>query len=548
MKRVVIFFFAFFAFIPFVSASCTNYYDDGNDAATFGYVVANDVTYVDTCTSSTQLKEYYCSGTSLASSTNTCGSCHDGVCYSSTCSTSEECNPVLRSWCSGSSWSTSGYCTDSHLQCYLVDSTCAASTCTEGACDYQNHKYCSGNSWISTNYCDTTHCGSDTNSRGYCFCADTTDTTETSCTDNKDNDCDGSVDCNDSDCAGQAGCLCTDGESQSCSTDVGACTLGTQMCSGGNWGTCSGVGPSTELCDGIDNNCDGEIDENCTCVPGDTRDCGANVGVCKAGIQICQSDATWSVCYGASYAASEIEQCNGVDDDCDGLIDEGCSCVAGTNQSCGSDVGACQVGLQSCVNGTWTECNGDIAPFPEICGDGIDNDCDGLVDSQDDTCAEANVTLTNISIGTTNITVNVTVQCTQDSDCDSGYVCTRAQCVKEIVTESSSSSLTSKVNTTALISSDLSSLQTSSSPASDLWVYALLIFFFLFLLGFLFWYLQKRKRLSSTKTSPQKSQTLLKTVSSPSFPMPFAKTPPKKGFVDKELEASFKESSQLFRK
>ena len=74
---------------------------------------------------------------------------------------------------------------------------------------------------------------------------------------------------------------------------------------------------------------------------------------------------------------------NEVDDDCDGQTDEGFdvggACVVGT--------GACAVnGVLICDYGQYaTTCQGTPAlPSDEIGGDGIDNDCDGYVD---ETCA-----------------------------------------------------------------------------------------------------------------------------------------------------------------
>ena len=79
---------------------------------------------------------------------------------------------------------------------------------------------------------------------------------------------------------------------------------------------------------------------------------------------------------GINPGASDV-QCNGVDNDCDGQIDEG-YVTATTN--CG--VGECgRTGMRSCVNGN--EVNSCVAgnPVAEIC-DGKDNDCDAQIDDQ----------------------------------------------------------------------------------------------------------------------------------------------------------------------
>src|SRR6185295_18337556 len=55
---------------------------------------------------------------------------------------------------------------------------------------------------------------------------------------------------------------CKDGETQTCGSDVGACKPGLETCHHGVFGPCVGaVGPFDEICNGIDDNCDGQIDE-----------------------------------------------------------------------------------------------------------------------------------------------------------------------------------------------------------------------------------------------------------------------------------------------
>ncbi|HDD72582.1 MAG TPA: hypothetical protein ENG00_00660, partial [Candidatus Aenigmarchaeota archaeon] len=82
---------------------------------------------------------------------------------------------------------------------------------------------------------------------------------------------------------------CTNGETRECGppselNGVGICKTGTSTCVNGIWGECIGaIFPEDEICDGLDNNCNGEVDEICTCKHGDTRPCGTDVGVCEFG-------------------------------------------------------------------------------------------------------------------------------------------------------------------------------------------------------------------------------------------------------------------------
>jgi MYXO-CTERM domain-containing protein len=168
--------------------------------------------------------------------------------------------------------------------------------------------------------------------------------------------------------------------SRACST---VCGEGLETCTGAVWGGCTARVPAAfESCDGAaDEDCDGVVDEGCACVDGDVRSCGVDVGACSAGTQFCDGGA-WSDCDGA--VGPTDEDCNRADDDCDGVTDEGCLCVDGDTRPCGIDAGVCAMGAQACIGGAWAECSGGVGPSPEAC-DGRDNDCDGTVDD-DATC------------------------------------------------------------------------------------------------------------------------------------------------------------------
>ncbi len=72
----------------------------------------------------------------------------------------------------------------------------------------------------------------------------------------------------------------------------------------------------------VDNDCDGEVDEDCgTCEPGDKKQCGSSTGDCVAGTRTCRADGTWGTCVGLVGPTEEV--CDGSDNDCDGEIDEG---------------------------------------------------------------------------------------------------------------------------------------------------------------------------------------------------------------------------------
>src|SRR5262249_49986496 len=151
------------------------------------------------------------------------------------------------------------------------------------------------------------------------------------------------------------------------------CREGTQQCTmdstraGSALGACEGsVIPQPDVCDGMDNNCDGHVDERCTCLLGRTRVCYTgppsteHVGACHPGTQRCvpgsmEGSHGSSRCMGQVVPGAEV--CDNVDNDCNGSIDDGCNCPLGTSRPCYDapaetlNVGACHGGTQMCVAG-----------------------------------------------------------------------------------------------------------------------------------------------------------------------------------------------------
>lgn len=262
----------------------------------------------------------------------------------------------------------------------------------------------------------------------------------------------------------QAGvCVCSVG-SRSCYTGPsgtlgkGICKAGTQTCTvgagGPTWGPCIGeVLPQPEICNGIDDNCDGYIDnipgtslplvQSCYTGPPGTAD----KGICHPGNQTCVN-GMWTACAGEQTplppACDVDNQCTGMVVSCDGGVpdlaapsdlagvDMTSTCTNGQTRSCydgppgTAGVGPCHAGMQTCSNNQWGPCQGEVTPLAEYCGSG-DVDCDGVPDN-DPLCPTGLSCIGGFCVDP-NCTPCIDPGCAPT--CDPGYACINNKCAPQ---------------------------------------------------------------------------------------------------------------------
>lgn len=163
---------------------------------------------------------------------------------------------------------------------------------------------------------------------------------------------------------------------------VGTCKAGVPVCDENfNIIECKGeVLPTSEVCDELDNDCDGSVDNDWNDEPlratldedvcSNLGECGKHRSVCLDGVFVCPYNPI-------------SESCDGLDNDCNGQVDD-----VATTQLCfeaelwKATNGVCRAGVMGCRDGQQA-CIGQTLPSPERC-DELDNDCNGIVDDTGD--------------------------------------------------------------------------------------------------------------------------------------------------------------------
>jgi len=207
---------------------------------------------------------------------------------------------------------------------------------------------------------------------------------------------------------------------------------------------------ASERCNGVDDNCDGLVDNECTnrvCTDQEVADLEAclvdncqnssNPLLCAS--QQCVQVVTEECALGffALYQCADAANCLSLPEpearvcmyvNCQSNWETvygnvvPTECVDGGTRPCGSDIGICSPGMQICSNGFWGACVGAVEAVPETCN-GLDDDCDGQVDEDptdgvtyyvdgdgDGYCGEQNVTACEMPPNT----------CTSSNDCNDG--------------------------------------------------------------------------------------------------------------------------------
>jgi len=158
---------------------------------------------------------------------------------------------------------------------------------------------------------------------------------------------------------------CETGGTRACAT---TCRTAGQEACGGDCAWSGACVPPAELCNGVDDDCDTACDNGFPCCAGSIEPCGTSCG--STGSRAC------SAMCGPGACVPPPETCNGRDDDCDLVCDNGFPCCAGGTVACTTGCGT--PGARSCSDSCAP--TGVCCAPTDVCGNSCDDDCDTVID------------------------------------------------------------------------------------------------------------------------------------------------------------------------